>query len=121
VDLVDEEDVAVVEVGEDRRQVAGALERGTARDAQADVQLRRHDAGERRLAEPGRAGEQQVVDGLAARSRRAQHDLEVLLEARLADEVVEAARAEARLLGDLHRIRRGREQFISRHVPPPGA
>ena len=44
VDLVDEEDVAVVEVGQDRGEVAGPFERGPARDPQRDLQLGRDDA-----------------------------------------------------------------------------
>ena len=43
----------------------------------------------RGLAEPGRAGEQQVVGGLAARRGRLEHDREVLLQLALADELVE--------------------------------
>ena len=104
VDLVDEEHVAVVEVGEDRREVAGALERRTARDPQVRVHLGGDDARERRLAGPRRAREQQMVDGLAALLRREQEDLEMLGQARLADELVEVARPQRRLLGRLHRI-----------------
>ena len=77
VDLVDEQHVAVLELGEDRGQVAGPLERRARRDVQVDAHLGGDDAGQRGLAEPGRAGEQQVVDRLArvggpprARSRR---------------------------------------------------
>ena len=67
VDLVDEEDVAVVEVGEDRGEVAGPLERRAADVmCKPDAHLGGDDAGERGLAQPGRAGEQQVVERLAA-------------------------------------------------------
>ena len=45
--------------------------------------------GERGLAEPGRPGEQQVVDGLVPLARRLEHDRQVLLEFALADELVE--------------------------------
>ena len=47
------------------------------------------------LPRPGRSGEQQVVDGLAPAARGGEQDLEVLLEPRLADELVELARAGA--------------------------
>ena len=93
VDLVDEEHVAVVEVGEDGGEVAGPLERGTAGDAQADAHLGGDDARQRGLAQPGRPGEQQVVGGLAPAAGGGEDDLEVLLEPRLADELVEAAAA----------------------------
>ena len=65
VDLVDEQHVAVVELGEDGGQVAGPLERRARRDVQVHAHLGGDDAGEGGLAEPGRAGEQQVVGRLA--------------------------------------------------------
>ena len=77
VDLVDEEHVAVVEVREDRGEVAGPFERGTARGVQARAHLVGDDPGQRGLAEPGRTREQHVVDGLPALLGRGQHDLEV--------------------------------------------
>ena len=82
MDLVDEQHVAVVEVGEDGGEVAGPLERGAAGDAQADVHLGGDDPDERGLAEPGRAREQQVVGGLARARAAREQDLEVLLEPR---------------------------------------
>ena len=104
VHLVDEQHVAVVEVGEDRREVAGPFERGSARRRDARAHLVGDDAAEARLAEAGRAREQHVVDGLAALLRRGEHDLEVLAQARLADELVEPARPQRRLLRGLDRI-----------------
>ena len=58
---------------------------------------RADDVRERRLAEPGRAGEQDVVERLAARLRRVERDRELLLHALLADEVVERLRAQRAL------------------------
>ena len=127
VDLVDEQHVAVVEVGEDGGEVTGALERGAARDAQADVHLGGDDPRQRGLAEARRAREQQVVDGLAAAARGAEQDLEVLLQPRLADELVEPARPERDLLRLLHRIGRPAAaallSSVAPHsrVAPPGA
>ena len=80
---------------------------------QRHVQLRGDDAGERRLAEPGWTREQQVVDGLAASHRGPDHDLEVLLQPGLADELGEPARPQRRLLGRLHRIRVRAQQLLS--------
>ena len=94
VDLVDEEHVARLERGQDRRHVALALERGAGDRADADVELLADDLRERRLAEPGRADEKDVVERLVARLRRRQRDRELLLDALLPDEVVEPARAE---------------------------
>ncbi len=96
VDLVDEEHVALVELREDGGEVAGPFERGPRRDVEVHAHLGGDDAGERGLAEPGRAGEQQVVGGLAAPAGRLEDDGEVLLQLGLADELGEAARPEAR-------------------------
>ena len=51
------------QVGEDRREVAGPLERGARRDVQLGADLGRDDVGQRGLAQPGRAGEEHVVGG----------------------------------------------------------
>ena len=64
VDLVDEEDVARLERGEDRRDVL-LLERRAGDRAEADAELLADDLRERRLAEARRAGEQHVVERLA--------------------------------------------------------
>ena len=81
------------------------------------VQARTHlvgdDARQARLAETGRAGEQHVVDGLAALLGRGQHDLEVLAQARLADELVEMPRPQRGLFGDLGFVGFGAEQLFS--------
>ena len=69
VDLVDEEDVALLERGQDRRHVL-PLERRAGDGAEADAELLADDVGEARLAEAGRAGEQDVVERLARASAR---------------------------------------------------
>ena len=97
VDLVDEEHVARLERGEDRGDVALALERRARDLADADAELAADDLRERGLAEPGRAGEQNVVERLAARLRRVERDRELLLDALLADEVGERARPQRAL------------------------
>ncbi len=97
MDLVDEEDVLQLEAGEDRGHVALPLERGAGDRADADAELLADDLRERRLAEPGRADEQDVVERLAAGLRGGERDRELLLDALLADELVELARAERAL------------------------
>ena len=57
-----------------------------------------------------------MVDGLAALLRRGQHDLEVLAQAGLADELVEVARPQRGLLGDLGLVGLRAEQLLS-HAP----
>ena len=62
--------------------------------ADADVELLPDDVREARLAEPGRADEEHVVERFAACLRRLERDRDLLLHALLADELVEAARPE---------------------------
>ncbi len=57
MDLVDEEDVAWLEAGEDRRHVALPLERGARDRSQADAELLADDGREGRLPESGRPDE----------------------------------------------------------------
>ena len=68
VDLVDEQHVALLQVGEEGGQVARPDQHRAGGDPQPDPHLGGHDAGQRGLAQPGRPGEQQVVDRLAAAS-----------------------------------------------------
>ena len=85
VDLVDEEDVARLQVGEDRRQIAGALEHRPGGGAQRRVHLLGQDVRQGRLAEPGRPEEQHVIQRLAALPRRADEHLQILDDPVLAD------------------------------------
>ena len=113
VHLVDEQHVTVVEVREDRGEVARPLEGGAARRLEARLHLGRDDPGQARLAEAGRTGEEHVVDRLTALPGRAQHDLEVLAQAGLADELVEAPRPQRRLLRGLDRIGGGLHELVA--------
>ena len=97
VDLVDEQDVALFEVGQDRGQVARPLDGRAAGRVQVHAQLAGDDVGQRRLAQAGRAVEQDVIGGFLALARRGQQDVEVLLDARLADVLGQRARPKARL------------------------
>ena len=55
VDLVDEQHVALFEIGEEGCEVAGLGDHRTGRGAEIHAELARHDLGERGLAEAGRA------------------------------------------------------------------
>ena len=61
VDLVDEEDVALVQVGEDRRQIPLLVDGRAGGDPQVDASLPGDDHGEGGLAQSGRAVEQHMV------------------------------------------------------------
>ena len=67
VDLVDEEDRARLQRGQEGGDVALALERRAGRLHERHAQLGGDDLRERGLAEPGRAGQQHVVERVAAR------------------------------------------------------
>ena len=110
MDLVDEEHVALVERGEDRREVAGALHRGSARVADVHLELAGDDRGEGGLAEAGRAEQQDVVGCLPSLPRRLEQDREVVLDVDLADVLAEAARPERPLDHAVHVVEHvGRE------------
>src|SRR4051812_12198650 len=92
VDLVDEEDAVLLERGEERRDVALALERRPRGLHERHVELVRHDLRERGLAEARRAREQHVVERLPSPPRRLDEHLELVLHRALADEVLEPPR-----------------------------
>jgi hypothetical protein len=101
MDLVYEEDVPVFQIGEDGGHVAGAHQGGARGDAEADAHLGGDDAGERRLAQPGRAGEEEVVGGLTSFAGSFEQYREALSEIILADELGQAAGPQAGLELDL--------------------
>jgi len=119
VHFVDEEHVAVLELGENRRQVAGALERR----ARCDVDLCPHlvgdDARHGGLAQPGRAGEQEMVGGLVALARGTEHDREMLLQFFLADEVADAPRSQVAVGAHVGVVARRRVDELLTHGGPP--
>ena len=70
MDLVDEQDVALLQIGQERREVAGLDNHRPRGGAEADAELARQDLRQRGLAEAGRTDEQHMVQRLAAFSRR---------------------------------------------------
>jgi len=97
VHLVDEQDVARAQVGEDGRQVARPLDRRAGRHLEPYAHLVAEGMSERRFAESGRAVEQHVVQRLLAGARRVDQDPEVLPQAILAQHFVERARPQRRV------------------------
>jgi hypothetical protein len=94
MDLVDEQHVAGLQVGQQRGQVAGLLQHRAGGLAQVDLHLVGDDVRQRGLAEPRRAEDQGVVQRLAAAAGGADEDLHLLAHRRLADVVRELARAD---------------------------
>ena len=79
-----------------------------------------NDLREGRLPETRRTGEEDVVERLAPRLRRVERDRELLLDAFLADEVVEPARPE-RALGLLFLWVKRRRQELAHAAAPLNA
>ena len=100
MDLVDEQDVALFQVGEQRGEIAGLGDDRPRGGAEADAQLARHDLRQRGLAEAGRAGEQHVIERIAARLGGLDEHLEVGARLLLADELGQPLRTQ-RLLHDV--------------------
>ena len=92
MDLVDEQDVALLERGQDRGEVAGPLDGGSRGVLDVHAELARDDRREGRLAETGRAVQEDVVGRLSPALRRGQQHRQVGLDLALADVLVERAR-----------------------------
>ena len=108
VDLVDEEDIVRLEVGEERGEIAGPLEHRPRGLAEIDAHLARDDVRERGLAEPGRPEEEHVIERLAPGARRLDEDRELPADLLLPDVLGELARAQAALDGFFVHGRLGR-------------
>ena len=96
--LVDEEDVAFLEIGEDGRKIARAIDGGAGGRAYLHPHLVCHDAGKRRLAQTRGAREEQVVKRLATHARGFDEHGEVVLDAALPQIVIQRLGTQA-LLG----------------------
>ena len=92
MNLVDEQHVVLFEIREQRGEIAGPLEHGPRRLAQIDAELVRDDVRERGLAQTRRAEQQRVIERFAALPRGRDEDLELRLDARLADVLGEPPR-----------------------------
>jgi len=104
VNLVYEQDVALVQIGENAHEVAAPLERRAGGGDDGRGHLVGKDCGEGGLAEPWRPGEQDVIERLRALPRRLHRHAQTLHGRSLAHVLVEPLRAELplelRLLGE---------------------
>jgi hypothetical protein len=98
VDLVDEQDVALLQIGKLRRQIAGLGDHRAGGRAEIDAEFAGDDLRQRRLAEARRADEQDVIEGLAGLLGGLDEDLHVGARRPLPDELGEAQGAD-RLVG----------------------
>ena len=84
MDLVDEQHVVRFENSENRREIPRPLEHGSGRLPQIDAHFVGHDMRERRFAEPGRTGNEDVIQRLPAIPRCGDEHLHLFLYRRLA-------------------------------------
>ena len=70
VDFVDEQHVARLQIGQDRRQITGPLDHRPGRRAKPNPELARDDLRQSRFAQTGRAMQQHVIQSLTAVFRR---------------------------------------------------
>jgi hypothetical protein len=94
VNFVDEENVMLLEIRQDRRKIARVREDQSGRRAQRPPHFTRNDVGNGRLPEPWRAVENRMVERLSPLFRRFDADPQGILHARLPDVLVEGLRAE---------------------------
>ena len=80
MDLIDEQHVARLQIGQDRRQVAGPLQHRTGGLAQVDAQLGGDDVRQRGLAQARRTEDQHVIERLGAHARRVDEDRQLRLD-----------------------------------------
>ena len=117
VDLVDEEDVMLLQRGQDGGEIARPFDRRPGREPDVDPELAGDDGSQGRLAEPGRAVEQDVIGGFSPAPGGAQQHGQARLDLSLSDVLVERVRPEGALdaeVGLVEQVRR-EEPGVVRH------
>ena len=104
MDFVDEEHVALLEVRQKPRQVAGLFDDRTTRALEAGAHRLGDDVRQRGFPKAGRAGEQDVIERFAALFGGGDGDLDPFAHLGLATEVGEQRRPQGQFEG---RIRLG--------------
>ena len=100
MDFVDEQNVAVFQIREQRREIAGLGDHRPGGGAEIDAELARDDLRQRGLAEARGTHEQYVIERFLALLRRLDEDGEIGAGFLLADEFGKPLRAQVRL-GDV--------------------
>ena len=97
MNFINEQNVVLFQVGQERGQVLGLLQHRAAGLAQVDAQFGRNDVGERRFAQARRAKQQHVVQRLATHLGRADENLQLLANLHLTHILVEQLGAQGAL------------------------
>src|SRR3990172_13416352 len=85
VNLVDKQNVMLMKIGENRRQIAGAFNNGTGGNFYIHPKLARHDISQCRFSETRRPIEKYVVQSLVSHFSRLDKDGKIVLYLFLAD------------------------------------
>ena len=97
VNFVDEQNIAGLQVGQNRREVASLGNYRPRGRPKADPELTRHDLRQRRLSETGRPVQQGMVQRLATLARRLDENGQILSYRLLPDEIVESLRSQGKV------------------------
>lgn len=113
MDFIDEQHIARFQMGEQRRQIARPFQHGTRGLAQPGAHLVGDDVRQRRLAEPRRTEQQDVIQRLAASASRSDEDLHLAVHGGLTDVIGQLTRAQGAVDRLLAALRRGCHQPIA--------
>ena len=94
MNLVHEQHIAILQMGEDGGEVSGAFEHGAGCGAKVHLHLVGDDVGEGGLAEARRAEDERVIEGVAASPGGLDEDLHLALDRLLPHIVGEASGAQ---------------------------
>ena len=103
MDLIHKQDVIFLQVGQQRRQIAGLFDGRAGGNAHIHAHLVCDDGGHRRLAQTRRAVEQHVVERLTAQACCVNADLQVFLRFFLSGVILQQPRAQRTLTGILRK------------------
>ncbi len=118
VNLVDEQDVAILEIGEQRGEIARLGDHRAGRGAETDTHFLGDDLRQRGLAQPRRAEEQHMIERIPALAGSVDEHAQVIARRTLADEFVERLGAQRRV--DVLRAAGGGEDAVRvGHLPRP--
>src|SRR5688500_420887 len=94
VNLINEEDVALLDIGEDAREITRFLDLRAGSGVKLGTRRARDQIGKGRFTESGRTGEQDMIKDISAPFRRFQHEQDPVLDLLLADEFRESRRTQ---------------------------
>ena len=97
MDLVDEQHIIGFQIGQQRGQIAGALQHGARCLSQIDAHLKRDDMSQRGLAQTGRAEQERVIERFAALAGRSDENFQLITGFLLTDIFIQLLRPQCAL------------------------